>query len=456
MENRDAKAKIIASYQDAMWDVESLSEFYNRSSQTLEEYRCSTERDYAPGKKLADIFDEILESQGAEARNARVEKLMQEVIIDGVKLCDLCEILPFSDDSHTLRFALKEPYKKTKKYMPGEAKKHYDHITKYEYILVESVLSHIIVSFENFLSEIYRILLLKNPLRYFENQTILLADVFGDGFEDAIMEKLDNEIDSKMRNSLDALKTISTKEEIKIDRYGNITDDFTEIYYRRNAYVHTLGQVNKDYLKKVSKKYSAGKAEGDELVCDEKYVQDAIVFLEKMFFSIVYELLVKFNADDTEIAVVSEYLFEKLKNKEYSLTKFAYYALSQYKSMQFIDRTRYRINYIISLKQLKEKATVDKETKALDVSIATDDFKIAKECLCDNYEHVYQMLLDTYPKSFDAVCIRDWPIFIDFRATSFYSDFVEQHKDDFEIQQIEPIVCVSADSAAEAEEALPV
>lgn len=452
MENTHTKAGIVASYQDAMWDVESLTEFYSRSSQTLEEYRCATERDYSPGKKLADIFDEVLECQGAEARNARIEELMQKVIIDGVKLCDLCEIIPFSEDNHTLRFSLKEPYRQAKKYRPSEAKKHYDHIAKYEYILVESVLSHIIVSFENFLSEIYRILLLKNPLRYFENQTILLADVFGDGFDEAIKEKLDNEIDSKMRNSLDALKIISTKEEIDIDRYENITEHFTEVYYRRNAYVHTLGLVNKDYLKKVNQRYTSEKTEGDELVCDKKYIEDAIVSLEKMMFSIVYELLVKLNADDAELNVVSDYLFEKLKNKEYSLTKFTYYALSQYKSLQFIDRTRYRINYIIATKQLHEKKIVEKEIKALDVSIATDDFKIAKECLCDNNEQVYKLLSDTYPKTFDAVAIREWPIFIDFRETSFYSDFVDQHKEDFEIQQIEPIVCVSSESLIGTEE----
>lgn len=94
----------------------------------------------------------------------------------------------------------------------------------------------------------------------------------------------------------------------------------------------------------------------------------------------------------------------------------------------------YRMNYINAAKQLNEKDLVKRELEKLDISIATDNFKIGKYCLDDNHEQVYKMLQETYPKSFDAVAIREWPIFINFRETEFYNMFVSEHKEDFEIQ----------------------
>ena len=67
-----------------------------------------------------------------------------------------------------------------------------------------------------------------------------------------------------------------------------------------------------------------------------------------------------------------------------------------------------------------------------DVSIATDEYKIAEECLLGNDENVYKLLTATYPNSFDAAIIREWPIFIKFRESEYYSRFVEEHSEDFE------------------------
>lgn len=250
------------------------------------------------------------------------------------------------------------------------------------------------------------------------------------------MDKVESEIDNKMRNSLEALNHICEKEKINVDRYEKIVEVFEEVYYRRNAYVHTMGRANKDYMKKVNPKFLKDISENDQLICDDVYIENAIVVLCKLIFSIAYELLVKLNASVEFIETLSNCFFDKLKNKEYALTKYAYYALSQYKNLPFINRTMYRINYINSAKQMNEEELVKNELKGLDVSIATDDFKIAKECLANNNEQVYQMLLNTYPKSFDAVAIREWPIFINFRETEFYKKFVAEHKDDFEIQLI--------------------
>lgn len=92
-----------------------------------------------------------------------------------------------------------------------------------------------------------------------------------------------------------------------------------------------------------------------------------------------------------------------------------------------------RINYINSEKQLGHKETVVKELLGLDVSATTVDFKIAKLCLEDKNDMVYKLLKETYPSSYDAEEIREWPIFIGFRETEFYDRFAKEHADDFNL-----------------------
>ena len=90
----------------------------------------------------------------------------------------------------------------------------------------------------------------------------------------------------------------------------------------------------------------------------------------------------------------------------------------------------YEINYINALK-LQGK-DIDELIKGFDVSIATDEFIIAKNCLLDNHQNTYDLLLATYPQSFNAEAIREWPIFKIVRETDYYKDFIKIHKDDFE------------------------
>jgi len=438
--------EIIFSFQSAMREVESLNEFFYRSNKTLIDYQLHNEKSCLQGKKIADLFDQIVECEGQEERNKKIDEVNSIEIEPGVKVSDVCNLVKFSGSENVLRYSIKKEFKNKLCYSPTEAKKKYDHIRKYEYILKESILSHVIVSFENYLSEIYGLLLTTNPLSYFENQTILLADVFKENFQEAIMDRVETEVDNKMRNSIEALDHICNKENININRYEAILEDFEEIYYRRNAYVHTMGRANKDYMKKVNKKFLKDISEGDFLICDDIYIEKTIITLCKLMFSIAYELLVKVKANEENIEVVSRIFFDKLKQEQYALCKYAYYSLSQYKSLPFLDRTMYRMNYINAAKQLNENDLVQKELEKLDISIATDNFKIGKYCLADNHEQVYKMLQETYPKSFDAVAIREWPIFINFRETEFYSKFVSEHKEDFEIQ------CLVSEATLQTEE----
>lgn len=46
------------------------------------------------------------------------------------------------------------------------------------------------------------------------------------------------------------------------------------------------------------------------------------------------------------------------------------------------------------------------------------------------------MLNDSYPNSYNAVSIKDWPIFINFRESEYYEKFVNAHQEDFLVEEL--------------------
>lgn len=377
----------------------------------------------------------MLDKETFQEKNIRIDEIYNVEVFEDIKLKDICDISKFEKDTKTLSFVMNASYKQDR-YSPSVASQKYINLRKNEHILVGSILSNIITIFETALSNIYMTLIRENPLRYFENQTISLAAVFED-LNQALDDKLNLEVEQKIYKSLEFLNILETKEKIKIDRYEKITPFFTEIYYRRNSYVHTDGRANKRYLKNVDKKFTKNVSDGDPLVCDDIYIENAILALTKILFSIIFELLIMRDANSDVIGIIGNYFFSRLKNKEYELASCGYYALSEYRKLEFKDRTMYRMNYINAEKQLGHKAIVEKALEVLDVSIATDNYKIAKECLLNNHEKVFEMLQNTYPNSYRAIEIKEWPIFIDFRLTSYYNNFVKLHQKDFELEEME-------------------
>lgn len=135
---------------------------------------------------------------------------------------------------------------KTKYVDPRKARRAYDKIDQYENILISSTLSNVIIIFEQYLAKVYKSLILINPRKYFQNQKVEIADIFNKNVRDIVIECVNNEVESNMFDSLKTLELISEKE--NINRYINIMDEFEEIYYRRNLYIHNNGIVNNIYF----------------------------------------------------------------------------------------------------------------------------------------------------------------------------------------------------------------
>lgn len=436
MERHEIIQSYIEIFGNTMHEVESLEEFYHRSLLTYKDYYNKSIDEYKVGLTICNLFDSVLDKDNIEEKNKRIDEILNEKINENLILQDICTIEKYTENKNVLRYSMLDRYFSNIYYSPIAAKLKLQSAGKYKKILVESVISHIIVVFENFLGNILRILIKKEPLKYLANQQIMISEVIQKG-EESISEKIEQTVDSYLRCSIDQLSEIEKKEKIEIDRYEKISTSFSEVYYRRNAYIHTDGKVNKDYLNKVDNIYKKNIQIGNELVCDKDYLDNSICLLSKIIFSIVFELLKNTNVNAIEMSYITNYYFVRLLNEHYPICKFVYQSLSQYKPIEFADKMNFRINYLNACKQLGETEFVNKKLKELDISAMEDKYKIAKYCLANETEKIYSLLKSTYPHSFNALEIREWPIFINFRETKEYQQFRNEHLEDFLVNEME-------------------
>ena len=64
----------ISIFLNAIKDVDALKIFYTRTVKSNAEYKLRISEEYAYGLKLGDYFDEILEEETTEAKNAKDRK----------------------------------------------------------------------------------------------------------------------------------------------------------------------------------------------------------------------------------------------------------------------------------------------------------------------------------------------------------------------------------------------
>lgn len=415
-------------FNNAVVELEALHAYYTQTRDSIIRSEIEYNTKYKLSLEIAELFDKLYD-KAIENRRAYLEEIQNTVLSNNCPLKNMLTI-SLSEDCEKIQYSLKHGPTKTV-YDPKKARAKQKYLRNQKHIFTRSILSNIIVSFEQYLSCYYETLMIHQPKAYLEDKKIRAVDIIEFDFADILKNLIRKEVESNMFDSLKLLDKIKEKSGIEIDRYIKIRDEFEEIYYRRNACIHTNCCVNAIYLEKVAEKYKKGKSLDDELICDDIYLDNAISVVYKIVSSLHYELLKCIEAEskeyDNSLAMLG---FSAMQEGNYSLSEYIYGILRRHKSFEYRTKAIYEINYINSLK-LQNKNIAELLDK-FDISIATDEFKIAKECLLGNDEKVYNLLSATYPNSFDAMQIREWPIFVKFRESEHYTKFAEEHIEDFE------------------------
>lgn len=425
---------MIEELQETIVAIESLEEYYFNSIKNIQAMKMHIEKQYEIGLIVGNKLSECTNLEDIEIIKNKILELLETRLENGTKILDYISIeCEGEKDNLVISYSINADSELGAKYIdPKIAIREYNKIEQYENILVSSTLSTVVIIFERFLAKIYEGLIYINPRKYFEDQKIEISTIFNKNVSDIVGECVKKEVESNMFDSINTLELILQKEKININRYINIQDEFEEIYFRRNLYIHNNGIVNNIYLSNVKEKYKKECGIGEKLITDDIYLRNAINMLYKIVCTIFFEVQQMFNPQyDKWNECLSNIAFDLLQDKNYVVAEQVYFIMSSCKSFCFRDKAMYRINYINALKQQGKTDIVQKEIDELDVSIAKDEYKIAKLCLEDRNEEVYEELSRNYPTPFSAELIRDWPLFINFRETEYYTKFVNEHREDF-------------------------
>ena len=416
---------IRGSFLAAIQEVEALNEFYNDFIANWNQNKTELENEYKIGLAINSVLQDVPDDE----ENVEALKLqIDEKDIFDIKLKEIINVtLIRENNKNNISYSMTSRFQSQD---PQIARNKKNKLDSQRNIFCRSILSNVIIIFERYLAKIYEFLVVTSPEQYFEGKTIKTSRLFSATVEEIIINEVREEVSNNLFDSIKTLDKLNEKSSINLDRYICIRKVFEEIYYRRNLFVHNEGVVNKIYLDNIHEDYKKNVKCGERLVCDDYYLHNSIVVLKEMICVLFYEFLASIKSDVKNYDILSQNIaFSALNNEEYAFCEYIYGVLVKNKDYPFLDKSMFEVNRMIALKQ--QGKSIQKWLDGFDVSAMQTKFAIAKCCLQDDFDGVYILLSRTYPESFNATAIRDWPIFIDFRKTEQYEKFKLEHSDDF-------------------------
>jgi hypothetical protein len=418
------KEAIKCTFLIAIQEVESLRDFYKTYKASWIKDKYAFEQKNVIGLTINSIIEKLVDSETPEINYEQIKGTQ----IGDRKFSDIIELQITQKDKQTsISYSMKQGFSQQ------DPKKSFNEMNKFDRqreIFVRSILSNIVIIFERYLAQIYKFMVLLNPESYFEGKTVKIKDLFSASLDTIIFNEVQKQVSDNMYDSLKTLEVMKEKNNFDINRFISVQEEFEEIYYRRNIFVHNSGRVNDIYLNNIAAKYKSKIKCNEKINCDDTYIENALDVLKKIICVMFYEFLRVTNSDISCYKVLSDNVaFAALSAGEYSVSEYIYGILRKHKEFEFADRTMFEVNYMIALKQ--QKKSIQKLLENFDVSAMQEQFVIAKTCLLGNNDDIYSKISKAYPNDMPAEAIRDWPLFIDFRKSEQYNKFKAEHAEDF-------------------------
>ena len=299
-----------------------------------------------------------------------------------------------------------------------------------------SVLMMLVTRFEEFISNYLSELYIQFPHKYLDNQQLSFSEISSANIEEIKKNLVLREVDLKMRESYKEWFKIYTSHGMTCNLFEQDLSTLSEIYARRNIFVHNSGVVNPTYLLAVPN--SKAKL-GEKLSVDDTYMKTAFETVYRIIFLMLIESskLNKKNEDKYLLNIFTT-LFDFMLRGKYTVCEPAYAALSkrdilntEIKFMSQFDRWI----CIIAEKGLPE---IEAEIKAFDVSALSDLFKLAKELLLAEYDTANVLISKLLTSDeIPSTIVEEWPLFMWYRESEQYKKLKEQLPDKFGLEREE-------------------
>lgn len=212
-------------------------------------------------------------------------------------------------------------------------------------------------------------------------------------------------------------------------------EKLTEIYARRNVWVHNSGRVNEIYVNSVK---SCKEELGTLLHVDTAYLSEAFLCIKTILYTLYIEST-KFCKEnqDQYLYKIFELAYEELQREDYQLCSIIFAEINKCKYSNEQTRIMAKINYWIAQKSLKKFSVIKKEIEKFDTSAMSEEYKVAKLILLEKYDEAEELIEQVYNDKIHPKELMQWPLFKEFRNTKQYDKIRKAHIADFEVEQIE-------------------
>lgn len=414
--------------------------FFEENTRFLTKRKIEIAKEYYVGLKIKEFLDSLKES----------EKMIEDIKLEYQKFSK--EKIPNSNLTFGEVFVINEEEttaeniayglricKDNKRYMPQLACEKIFQISEAHRTIGEKTIVNCLQIFEEYFSSILKILISMKPEAYFYDKTIKYSSLINKNIEDLTNELINQEAEKLMYAVSETIEKANQTHKLKLEKYQDVWNAYIELDLRRNIIVHNEGKVNQQYLAGLPEKYIKPE-DGSHLRCDDIYVVKSIETLIKFSYLLYYLI----SDGEEQLSFLESIAFEFLNSEKWEISLFAYDLLLAIPTLKNLDKTVFQINRLIAKKHVKGLDSTKAEIEQIDVSGMENRYIIAKNLLLEEHEKVNELLKIDYPDSFDFHMIQTWPIFIEYRNSDEYREFIEEHQMEYakyELKEDEMLVC---------------
>jgi hypothetical protein len=420
--------------------LESELLFFEENTKFLTKRKLEVAKEYYVGLKIKNFLDSLKEQEKTlDGIREEYQKFSKEKIPESnLTFGDVFIINEEETTAENIAYGLLI-CKDNKRYMPQLACEKVFQVNVAYRTIGEKTIVNCLQIFEEYFSNILKILISKKPEAYFYDKTIKYSSLINKNIEDLTNELINQEVGKLMYAVSETIEKANQTHKLKLERHQDIWNAYIELDLRRNIIVHNEGKVNQQYLAGLPEKYTKPQ-EGTQVTCDDIYVTQSIESLIKFAYLLYYLI----SDGEDELSFLDLTAFDFLNSEKWNIALFSYDLLLAIPTLSNVDRTIYQINRLNAKKHIDGIASVRKELEQFDVSGMENKYLIAKKLLLEEHQEVNELLKIDYPKSFDFGMIQTWPIFIEYRKSDEYRAFIDEHQAEYaryELKEDEQGMC---------------
>ena len=427
--------------------ISSLERYYETEAQNVMHVSEEGKSKHMLGAMIEDFLRHLARSNEQERSSEQFKKFEKRV-------SKHIEVLETSEDENTkkiaYRFLSEEDANKA-----GNIKE--ERTLYYQYAEMPSihgcsVLMMLVTRFEEFISHYLSELYIQFPHKYLDNQQLTFSEISSANIEEIKKNLVLREVDLKMRESYKEWFKIFKAHGMTCNTFEQDLSTLSEIYARRNIFVHNSGIVNPSYLLAVPD--SKAKL-GDKLSVDDSYMKTAFETVYRIIFLMLIESS-KLNkkTEDKYLLNIFTTLFDFMLRGKYTVCEPAYAVLSKKEVLNTEIKLMSQFDRWICIIAEKGLAEIESEIKAFDVSALSDLFKMAKEILLTEYNTANVLLSKLLTSDeIPSTIIEEWPLFMWYRESEEYKRLKEELPDKFglEREEISEQECNDSDNVVKPE-----